>query len=56
MDRTAHRFAIALAARRFLRRWTADRRGNFATIFAIALIPIAAAAGAAVDVSRAYRR
>ncbi|MBX3494080.1 MAG: VWA domain-containing protein, partial [Parvibaculum sp.] len=55
MDRTAHRFAAVFAApRRFLRRWTADRSGNFATIFAIALIPIAAAAGAAVDVSRAY--
>ncbi|MBX3490062.1 VWA domain-containing protein [Parvibaculum sp.] len=55
MDRTSHRLAVMFdAPRRLLRRWTADRRGNFATIFAIALIPIAAAAGAAVDISRAY--
>ena len=32
----------------------ADRRGNFAMIFAIAAIPILVAAGAAVDISRAY--
>lgn len=32
----------------------ADRRGNFAIIFAIAAIPILIAAGAAVDISRAY--
>ncbi len=38
----------------FFRNWRTDRRGNFATIFAIALIPIITAAGAAVDISRAY--
>ncbi|ABS61850.1 von Willebrand factor type A [Parvibaculum lavamentivorans DS-1] len=31
-----------------------DRRGNFAAIFAIAIIPVVAAAGATVDISRAY--
>lgn len=31
-----------------------DRRGNFATIFAIAMIPVITAAGASVDISRAY--
>ncbi len=40
--------------RRFIGKWAADRRGNFAMIFAIALIPIAAAAGASIDISRAY--
>lgn len=38
----------------FFRNWRTDRRGNFAMIFAIALIPILTAAGAAVDISRAY--
>ena len=38
----------------FFRNWRTDRRGNFAMIFAIALIPIITAAGAAVDISRAY--
>lgn len=37
-----------------LRKFWGDRRGNFATIFAIAAIPIVAAAGASVDISRAY--
>lgn len=36
------------------RRFIADRRGNFAMIFAIAAIPLLVAAGAAVDISRAY--
>ena len=36
------------------RRFFADRRGNFAIIFALASIPILIAAGAAVDISRAY--
>ena len=31
-----------------------DKRGNFATIFALSLIPILVAMGAAVDISRAY--
>ena len=58
MDTAAQRDTADLGAfgllRRFVGRWAADRRGNFAMIFAIALIPIAAAAGAAVDISRAY--
>lgn len=37
----------------FRRLWR-DRAGNFAAIFAIAIIPVIAAAGAAVDISRAY--
>ncbi|PKQ08532.1 MAG: hypothetical protein CVT73_06805 [Alphaproteobacteria bacterium HGW-Alphaproteobacteria-12] len=36
------------------RRFLTDRRGNFATIFALAAIPLVVAAGAAVDISRAY--
>lgn len=36
------------------RRFLADRRGNFAIMFALASIPIIIAAGAAVDISRAY--
>lgn len=55
MDRTTLRLAAAVnRSRGFLRRWAADHRGNFALIFAIALIPIATAAGAAIDISRAY--
>jgi Flp pilus assembly protein TadG len=58
MDTVADRDSIVSRTggrlRRFLRKWAADRRGNFAMIFAIALIPIAAAAGASIDVSRAY--
>jgi len=55
MDWTMLRLATAIdRPRRFLRRWAADRRGNFAMIFAITLIPIATAAGAAIDISRAY--
>lgn len=38
----------------FLRRWRADRRGSYAVIFALALVPILIAIGAAVDVSKAY--
>jgi len=38
----------------FLRRWRADRRGSYAVIFAIALVPILIAIGAAVDISKAY--
>lgn len=37
-----------------LRRFLTDRRGNFATIFALAAIPLIVAAGASVDISRAY--
>lgn len=39
---------------RFLRKFFSDRRGNFAMIFALAAIPLVIAAGAAVDISRAY--
>jgi len=38
----------------FISRWVGDRRGNFAMIFALALVPALVAVGAAVDVSRAY--
>ncbi len=38
----------------FLRRWRVDRRGSYAVIFAIALVPILIAIGAAVDISKAY--
>lgn len=38
----------------FLNRWIGDKRGNFAMIFALALVPALVAIGAAVDVSRAY--
>lgn len=37
-----------------LRRFIGDQRGNFAIMFALASIPIIMAAGAAVDISRAY--
>ncbi len=36
------------------RRFLGDQRGNFAIMFALASIPIIVAAGAAVDISRAY--
>ena len=36
------------------RRFRTDRRGNFATIFALSAIPLVVAAGAAIDISRAY--
>lgn len=39
--------------RRTVRRFARDRRGNIAVIFAIALVPILAFVGAAVDYSRA---
>ena len=39
---------------RYLGVFKRDKRGNFATIFALALIPILVAMGAAVDISRAY--
>lgn len=35
-------------------RFRTDRRGNFATIFALSAIPLVVAAGAAIDISRAY--
>lgn len=38
----------------FLRSFFGDRRGNFAIIFALTLTPIAIAAAASVDISRAY--
>lgn len=38
----------------FFRRWKSDRRGSYAVIFALALIPILIAIGAAVDMSKAY--
>lgn len=36
------------------RRFRTDRRDNFATIFALSAIPLVVAAGAAIDISRAY--
>lgn len=47
------RFSFSHATR-FLGVFRRDKRGNFATIFALALIPILVAMGAAVDISRAY--
>lgn len=38
----------------FLRRFTSDARGNYAILFAIAIIPVLIAIGAAIDTSRAY--
>ena len=38
----------------FFRRFIGDQRGNFAIMFALAAIPIIMAAGAAIDISRAY--
>lgn len=38
----------------FLRRWRYARGGNFAIIFALSIIPILVALGAAIDLSRAY--
>ena len=40
--------------RTFLRGFAADRGGSYAIIFAIALIPMLVAIGAAVDISQAY--
>lgn len=40
--------------RDFMRRWKSDRRGSYAVIFALTLIPILIAIGAAVDISQAY--
>jgi Flp pilus assembly protein TadG len=38
----------------FARRWLRDRRGSYAVIFALTLIPVLIAIGAAVDISQAY--
>lgn len=38
----------------FLRRFIRDARGNYAIIFALSVIPILIAVGAAIDISRAY--
>lgn len=38
----------------FFRRWKSDRSGSYAVIFAISLVPILIAIGAAVDLSQAY--
>jgi len=35
-------------------RWARNTRGGIALIFALAMVPIALAAGAAVDMGRAY--
>lgn len=40
--------------RGFLRRFASDRRGSYAVIFAVALVPMLVAIGAAVDISQAY--
>ncbi|MFN6942704.1 MAG: pilus assembly protein TadG-related protein, partial [Parvibaculum sp.] len=37
-----------------IRSFLGDRRGNFAIIFALTITPIAIAAAASVDISRAY--
>ena len=47
-------FALTLRMPAFLSRFARDQRGNFAMIFAIALLPLTAAAGAAVDLNRAF--
>ncbi|MGJ4946814.1 pilus assembly protein TadG-related protein [Bradyrhizobium sp. HKCCYLS20291] len=44
--------SVARFCRRVLRRFAGDQRGNIATIFAIALVPILAFVGAGVDYSR----
>jgi Flp pilus assembly protein TadG len=44
---------IMLRARRFLRNFCRNEKGSVATIFALALIPVMTAVGAAVDYSRA---
>ncbi|MEQ9639737.1 MAG: pilus assembly protein [Alphaproteobacteria bacterium] len=46
--------AYRAAGRDILRRFAADRSGAIAVIFIVALIPLLAAAGAAIDLSRAY--
>ncbi|MDR3499768.1 MAG: pilus assembly protein, partial [Parvibaculum sp.] len=38
----------------FFRRWARSTRGNYTIIFALALVPILVAIGAAVDLSQAY--
>ena len=38
----------------FFHRWKSDRSGSYAVIFAISLVPILIAIGAAVDLSQAY--
>ncbi|MES1989435.1 MAG: pilus assembly protein [Pseudomonadota bacterium] len=40
--------------RAFMDRWAYDKRGSYAVIFAISLVPILIALGAAVDLSQAY--
>lgn len=45
---------IATGLNAAMRRWGRDRRGNFAIIFAVAIIPILVAIGAAIDLSQAY--
>jgi Flp pilus assembly protein TadG len=45
---------FAMRLRHHARRWVADRRGSYAVIFALTLIPIMIAIGAAVDLSQAY--
>ena len=38
----------------FFGRWARDKRGSYAVIFAISLVPILIAIGAAIDLSQAY--
>ena len=40
--------------RTFTGRWARDKRGSYAVIFAISLVPILIAIGAAIDLSQAY--
>lgn len=44
----------ATRLRALVRGWSSDQRGSYAVIFAISLVPILIAIGAAVDLSQAY--
>lgn len=45
---------IVRKTRALARRFARDRRGAVAVIFVVALVPLIAAGGAAIDISRAY--
>jgi len=53
MQHVLKRRARTLAAN-FLKRFSYDQSGNLAMIFALSLLPLTAAAGAAVDLNRAF--
>lgn len=46
--------AASLLAQKFMTDFAQDQRGNLALIFALSLLPLTAAAGAAVDLNRAF--